>query len=222
MEKNGFAPIIIILIIAILGVVGYFGYVKYFKTQNVPVNTPTSISNQATGLPIMGEVNGKTINVGIKRVGPRVGDAVTGTMQIFSGWNVVRNSYTADVPYPYEEIQIKSGKYFIDITYPKNDMKIERQSTCTLQNQQTLKVDSNAIMFNDKSGHTYIREGGDMKTSGSLSLCSTTGVVINGAQYFDGDGVVPFGKIKYSMPDNADNKILNQMDNMVASFKTDP
>lgn len=45
MNKNGFAPVIIIFIIAILGVVGYFGYKNSLtKSQNTVVLSPTPFS----------------------------------------------------------------------------------------------------------------------------------------------------------------------------------
>lgn len=49
MNKNGFAPLIIILILAILGVVGYFGYKNYLPKQqfvNITSPMPSALSDQ--------------------------------------------------------------------------------------------------------------------------------------------------------------------------------
>lgn len=206
-KKNGFAPVLVILVIAILGVAGYFAYKNYF------VGFQTS---EKINLPVTGKMVGKEITINVKGEGERRGIEATGIMTILSGWETEVGDDRADpvlIGVVLKHIYIKNGAYVITISSTGG-----RQAVCNYQDQSNgeLKTDE-AIFFKDQSGYKYLRERPTIYSGQHLTVCSN-GFAGNLMQGFS-DSNATFGDVSYEVPKNPDNKILNQMDNMVASFK---
>lgn len=182
----------------ILGVVGYFVYKNYLvKSQTTEEETSLSVTGTITG-------QKTTIDVG----------AAIGTVMVPSGW---QTSFANDKNNPtivgkvIKTVDIKNGEYSIQISTFENG-----RAPCGSRN--TLLP--NYVYFKDQSGYEYFRQKTSNTTfPNSLNVCSN-GVTGKGSDSF-GQNEAAFGQIVYGIPNNPDVKVLNQMDNIVASFKTD-
>ena len=137
-------------------------------------------------------------------------------MTILPGWEVEigddkANPSVDGVVLKY--IYIRNGDYKITISSTGG-----MQSICNYQSQTDGKLKLNeAVLFEDQSGYQYLREKPTSYSSQSLTICSN-GFEGSVRQGFS-DSNATFGDVFYNIPQNPDNKILNQMDNMIASFK---
>lgn len=211
MKKNGFVPILIALVIVVLGLAWYFAYKNYLvKPQN------SIVPNQASGLPVTGKITGREMVVNVKGEGENRGKEATGTMTILSGWETEVSDDRANpffVGVVLKHISIKSGEYIITISSTGG-----MQAVCNYQDQTSgeLKINE-AVFFKDQDGYQYLRERPTSYSGQHLTVCSNgfEGTLRQGFS----DSNATFGDIFYKIPQNPDDKILDQMDNMVASFK---
>ena len=203
MKKNGFTPILIILIIAILGVAGYFAYKNYFVGPQT--------SEVGTNLPVTGAINGQKTTIDVSATVK----TTVGTMTVLPGWQVSTNNDLGGSEGPVNKIKgidIKNGEYEIHIFSFSSG-----RAVCG--NKSSLINDY--VYFKDQNGYEYFRQKIPSETfPNSLNFCSN-GITGKGSDSF-GEGEATFGQINYRIPKNPDNIILNQMDNMVASFKINP
>lgn len=211
MNKKGIAPLIIILVIAILGVAGYFAYKSYY------IKPQTSMApSLASDLPVTGKITGRKIIVNVKGEGENRGKEATGTMTIPTGWEIDVGDDRANPLFDgvvLKHIYIKSGEYKITISSTGG-----MQAVCGYQDQTNGDLNTDmAVLFKDQSGYQYLREKPTSYSGQHLEICSN-GFEGTFKQGFSASNAI-FGDIHYEIPQNPDNKILNQMDNMVASFK---
>jgi hypothetical protein len=228
MKKNGFAPLIIIILIVILVIVLYFAYQTYKSSSQISVNpssTPSAVSSPSptinTNLPVIAATSGQktTIDVRLGIVGSTPMPGIIGTMMVLSGWQVVRSDDSADPMMDNEihkNVEIKNGEYAIEISTFGTG-----RAVCGSRSY----LKNHYVYFKDQDNTEYFREGlADTTQPNRLDVCSNGITKVDSSEGPDSFGVdeTTFGEISYKIPISPDPVILNQMDSMVASFKTNP
>jgi len=228
-NSKGFTPILIILVIGILGVIGYFAYKDYsarYQISAVPSLSlsPLAISSPTpeaeTSLPVVAVTNGQkdTIDAG----------ETVGTMIVPTGWQFVStDDDSVLVGETIKNVDIKNGDYAIQIsTFGSGRAYCDYELGASQQGKRSVLINSNDyVYFKDQDGTEYFRQKlqNSSNTPNTLDVCSNaiTSKGSDGSDKFGGDEAA-FGNISYKIPANPDPKILNEMDDMVASFKTIP
>lgn len=224
MKKNGFTPVIIVVMVVILGMVGYFayskGYISPFSKSNVTSNpnliaspVPTSFERpkQDPKLPVTGLIQGKEIEMNLNN--GQLGKI--GTITVLPNWQAIssKEEDTVFVGRTIYKVTIKNGDYELQV----NSFSSSRGSNC-LYGDTAESVLKNSVYFKDLTGVEYLRYKQDKTYVKELPICSNASWGGKGDKFASSE--TPYGQLYYNVPENADPVILNQMDNMVASFKT--
>jgi len=182
---------------------------KWYDSFNIIISSlkiTNEVSNNPTSLPITGIVAGKKINIDVN-------GGIDGTISISPEWTTKTTTDPAEIGQnEVKNIIVENGKYTIIISSFGSG-----RAVCPFQNSDTKEIEPNkAIAFEDRSGFKYLRQIAT-NASNELTICSNGANGITPEEY--GENEAFFGTIQYNVPNNPDEKILNQMDNMLASFK---
>jgi hypothetical protein len=200
--------LLIVLIVVVLGIMGYFVYKNYLKSKNSVIPAPNSTSKEEETLPITGLIEGQKTDMNLNN--SQLGKV--GTITVLPNWQVTYSQEDITLMGTIYYMSIKNGDYEILI----HSFSSSRGDNCLWKTDlETLAKKS--VYFQDLTGVEYLRfKQSDLYVK-ELPICSNA---TEGGDKFAG-GEAPYGQISYKVPENADVLILNQMDNMVASFKTE-
>lgn len=188
--------------------------------QILTENLPSSKNN--TDLPITGNIEGKRIDIDVNTTDIPISH--TGSMVVANGWDVI---YSSRPPQPgfggSKTIEIRGGDYAIHIsTYGSG------RALCSGGGGSRDGLNAkNWVYFKDKDNREYFRMPNsdiDDVFPDRRDVCSNPEYshhidTNTWGDYFSSNEAA-FGNIFYSTPDEADDAILNLMDNMVASFES--
>jgi hypothetical protein len=155
--------------------------------------------------------NDQKTTIDVKETSEKVGTIVLG-----QGWQVIASNNEGQemIGEPTRKtIDIEKGEYAIHI-YSFGSGKAVCGDSGT--GQRDSLIGNGYANFKDQDGHEYFRQI-SASISNELSVCSNT--YPNTPDIFNEDSAV-FGNINYKIPVNPDISILNEMDDMIASFKT--